>query len=173
VIENLVDALLNNLQALVPVKVVYSYEQGVKFRRGVDIEQLEAGWHWYWPFVEHIELVNIQEEGVDLPLQTVTTKDGVEVTFSANVFFVVKSARLAFLGVQDLDHWISRRSASHLHRKVREWEYAELVSHQKDLETSLKETLSTRLKKYGVEIVSVELTDFVRTRAYRLLQSVQ
>jgi hypothetical protein len=56
----------------------------------------------------------------------------------------------------------------HLAQKVRDYTWPELVAHQKDLERSLKNTLTTRVKKWGVEIVEVGLTDLVRSRSYRL-----
>lgn len=168
----IVEAILENLKQLIPIAFVKSYQGGIRFRRGVDVAELKPGMHWFAPFFEEIVVVNIQEQGLDLPMQTATTADGIEITFDANVFYQILSVRKVYMGLQDFDHWVSRKAAGHLNRKIRERTYDALKSEQTKLEASLKDTLQTRVRDYGVEIVAVEITSFARTKVYRLLNNV-
>lgn len=163
----LVEIISNNLLALLPLKIVRSYERGVKFRLGKDIALLGPGLYFFIPFLEDIETVNVVPEVINLPTQTVMTADGRTVSFSANIEYEIHDARAMFCGVQDFQHSLANLAMNHLAARIREWQFTELVDFQKDLERSLKDTLTTRVKKWGVTILSVGMTDLAVTKAYR------
>jgi regulator of protease activity HflC (stomatin/prohibitin superfamily) len=156
----LVDAIIANLASLVPLKVVYSYQQGVRFHKGIDTALLEAGLYWYVPFVQKIEVVDTVPSVMDLPNQPITTKDDIIVTISANVTYEITDARLMWTKVQDFEDSLR----GHIAARAREWSYAELLAGQKELEKSLKGTLTTYVKDWGVRVLDVKLTAFVKAR---------
>lgn len=160
--------LANNLAGFLPVKTVRSYQQGVKFSLGRDTATLPPGIHWYVPFFQAVEVENTAEETIDLPTQTVTTKDGIPVTFSANVVYLTHDARRRYCGLMNFDRSIGNVARNHLARRVRRLSWDELVQRQSWLERSLARTLTTRAKRYGVEILEVGITDFTRAKPLRL-----
>lgn len=160
--------LANNLAGFLPVKTVRSYQQGVKFSMGRDVALLGPGIHWYWPFFQAVEALDCAEETIDLPTQTVTTRDGHPVTFSANVVYRTVNARQRYVRLMDFDRSIGNVARNHLARRVRRLTWDELVARQSWLERSLAKTLTTRAKRYGVEILEVGITDFTRAKPFRL-----
>ena len=163
----------DNLSKLVPVKIVRSYQQGVKFNDGMDVESLGAGWHWYWPFKQAIEVVDVAEDVLDCEVQSLTTKpdaDGntQEVTLSFVITFKVTDARKLFVGLQDYAENIERAARRYIHRRVRGWTYRELIEKQTELESGVRETLTKRFEKWGVEITDAGLTDLTSARNYRV-----
>jgi regulator of protease activity HflC (stomatin/prohibitin superfamily) len=164
----LVEILSNNILALLPVKVIQSYERGVKFHLGRDVALLEPGLYFFIPFVQSIEVVHVVPEVINLATQTVLTADGHPVTFSANIEFEIEDARAMFCKVQDFQNSLANLAMNHLAQKIRAWTLSELNAGQKDLEKSLKDTMTTRVKKWGVVVLSVGITDLVTTKAYRL-----
>jgi regulator of protease activity HflC (stomatin/prohibitin superfamily) len=150
--------------------IVESWEQGVRFRRGVpEPEPLGAGIWFHWPTLDRIQIDSVQQQYLDLPMQSVTTKDGATVSFSANVCFSISNLVLAYCEVHDLTDFMTRAAMGHLHGKIHGWSYDELMAELKELEQSLESTLQTKTKKFGVKIVDVKLTDMAKTRLYRLL----
>ncbi len=169
----LFDWLISIWENLKFFRIVSSYEQGVRFRRGQpEPHPLGAGIWFYWPIFDRIEVLAIRAAYLDLPTQSVTTADGRIVTFSANVCYETHNAVLAYTEVHDLEHFIVRAATGHLHGKIHEWTHADLMSHLKDLEKSLEGTLETKVKKWGVRILDVKLTDMAATRTYRLFGDV-
>ncbi len=162
--------LLDNLRELWPVKIVRVYQRGVRFRNGTVTEPaLPPGHYYFWPFFWAIEVVDVVEDVLDLPSQSITTKDGKMVTFSANVSFEVTDAVALYTEVQDFDENLSRIACGHLAMRVREWEWIELQESQRKLESSLRDTLTTRVKGWGVKIIECRLTDLVQARQIRLV----
>lgn len=170
---DVVGIISENLSKLIPVKIVRSYQQGVKFSDGVDVALLSAGWHWYWPFKQAIEVVDVAEDVIDCQVQSLTTKldeggRAEEVTLSFVITFKVADARKLFVGLQDYAVNIERAARRYIHRRVRAWTYRELIDKQTDLESGLKDTLTKRFEKWGVEITDVGLTDLTSARNYRV-----
>jgi regulator of protease activity HflC (stomatin/prohibitin superfamily) len=150
--------------------VVESWESGVRFRRGhPQPKPLGPGIWFFWPFLDRIEVIPRQLRFIDLPMQRITTQDGVEIALSANIGYAITDAVKAYTEVHDYEESLARLAAGHLHKRVHAWTYAELVENLGQLEKSLEGTLETRSKRWGIEISVVGITDMVRQRAYSLL----
>lgn len=157
---------------LVPARIIESWEQGIRFRRGEpDPDPLGPGIWFFKPFLDRIEVIPTKPRFIDLPTQSVTTQDNQTVTFSANICYEIENAVLAYTEVHDLEDFMSRASMGHLHGKIHEWSLVDLMAHLKDLEKSLEGTLQTRVRKWGIKVLDVKLTDMVKTRQYRLYET--
>lgn len=170
---DIVGLLGDNLAKLVPVKIVRSYQQGVKFDNGCDVGLLGAGWHWYVPFRQSIEVVDVAEDIIDCEVQSLTTKpdehgNAEEVTLSFAITVKIADARKLFVGLQDWAVNIERAARRYIHRRVRAWTYRELIDNQTALEAGLKDTLRGRFDKWGIDITDCGLTDLTSARNYRL-----
>lgn len=165
-----IDWLLTIWKEIIPVVVVEAWQQGIRFRRGVpQAKPLGAGIWWFVPFFDRIEVIPARQRFIDLPVQSVTTADGIDVALSANIGYEITDAVKAYTEVHDYEESLSRLAAGHLHRRVHGWTYVELMAGLGKLEASLEGTLTTRSKKWGILICDVGITDLVRARAYRLL----
>lgn len=152
------------------MRIVRTYEQGVRFTNGIHSEKpVSPGVYAVIPFFDDIEKVNIQEDTIDLPMQTVTTKDEKSVTLSWNVEYQVVDAVKHFMAVRDFDENMPRRAARHIASRVRDKTLVELTEDQKELEDSLKGTLNTKAKTWGVKILDVGITDIVQAKTYRFI----
>lgn len=162
--------ILDWLHDLWPFRIVRPYQRGVRFWLGnVTGDQLTPGLYAFIPFFMAIEVVDVVEDVIDLPTQSITTKDGRMVSFSANISFEITDAVAMWTQVQDFQENLSRVACGHLAMKVREWSWDELQESQKKLESSLKDTLTTRVKGWGCKILECRLTDMVQARQIRLV----
>ncbi len=165
-----VDWILALWKELCFIVVIENWEAGVRFRRGFpESKQLTAGVWFFWPFVDRIELIPVVQRFIDLPMQRITTADGVEVALSANIGYTITDAVKAYTEVHDYEVSLARLAAGHLHSRVHGWTHPELVASLGKLEKSLEGTLTTRSKAWGIVIESVGITDMVKQRAYSLL----
>ena len=115
---NVVEAVINNLATLLPLRMVHQYERGVKFRMGRDIAELPPGLHFFWPGFESIELVHVVPETKNLPTQSAYTKDGKAITFSGNVCYRITDARKMYVSVQEFDHAMVAFAMVHLAEQI-------------------------------------------------------
>lgn len=170
---DIVGLLGDNLSKLAPVKIVRSYQQGVRFTNGKDDKLLGPGWHWYWPIRQSIEVIDVAEDVIDCEVQSLTTKpdangNAEEVTLSFVITFKVTDARKLYVSLQDFAENIERAARRYIHRRVRGWTYRELIDKQTELEAGVKKTLTDRFEKWGVEITDAGLTDLTSARNYRV-----
>ena len=171
--NSLVDVVLQNVMEIMPFRIIMSYERGVRWRLGVNPKALDPGFHWCLPLLHTIEVININEEFHDLPVQTVTTSDGREITFSANVGYRIVDPVLYWEAVNQFDESIAAKAMVHLSERVRECEYQWLIKNQKELEKSLRGTLETRLKRWGATVTEVGFTEFVHVTALRIFKEIE
>ena len=165
--------------------MVATYERGVLFIGGLPGIELTPdsgifGGRWtprwmcgvfpFIPFWMRIETLALCEDVVDLPVQSVTTSDGKTVTFSANIAYIITDVVQHYTNVQDFEQSFSRAACGHLAKVIRDETWDDLHQGQRKLEASLKDTLTTRVKKWGVQILECRLTDCSLSRQYRLFQ---
>ena len=165
---SLVEAILTNLAQLLPWRIVHSYERGVRFRLGRDVEELLPGWHWFWPAFESIDIVNVAPETRNLPTQTVMSKDGKPVTFSANVCYRITDARQMFVSVQDFDEAMIAYAMCHLASEIGARTLVGLRRDREELEPNLADSLSEKVGAWGAAIEWVGITDLANANAYRV-----
>lgn len=160
----IIQAILANLAQLLPWRIIMSYRMGVRWTWGKNPVKLEPGFHWCWWLMHTVDTVFSVEEVIDLPTQSLVTKDGKTVCFSVNIGLVVRDPVMYYCAVQDFDASTRGLAMTHLAERVRTQDYEDLVRDLKKLEDSLKGTLTTRFKVWGTEVTRVGFTDFVQTR---------
>ncbi len=164
----IIEALFNNILVLLPLRIVHAYERGVKFRFGRDVAELAPGVHWFWPFFESVESVNIAPETRNLPTQSVVSKDGKAVSFSCNICYRIVDARRMYVSVQDFDHALEAYAMVHMAAGIGQRTIAAVKREREEIETELAESLTAKVSEWGAAIEWVGLTDLVEARAYRL-----
>lgn len=166
-----IEAILNKLAELWPFVRIAAFERGVRTTylpwKGIRVDVLEPGVHlalwWFQQIVEQI----VVEQPENLPTQTVTCKDGTPATLSVNFVYEVVDAEAAVNNVAHLATSLQARAMMQVAKKARGWTWPELVEKQTDLERSIRETLTTRAKDWGIRITDVGITDLAHARAYR------
>jgi regulator of protease activity HflC (stomatin/prohibitin superfamily) len=166
-----IDAILSRIADLWPFVRIQAWQIGVRTTyipfKGVRVEAIGPGPRRCLWWFESVIVVNVQERGVNLLTQSLTTADDVAVCLAANFTFEVEDAMKATLNVHDYADSLEDLAMMHLSERIREWKWDELRAGQKELERSLKGTLTTRAKDWGVKILRVGLTDLVKARQYR------
>jgi len=163
----LIEIVFNNLMALLPFVIVRSYAEGVRWKFGRDPVAVKPGLRLKIWFLHQIDIYALVDDVLDLPTQTVITKDGTAVCFSVNIGYKIVDVVCHACNVQDFVESTSGLAMTHLAQRVREQTYAELVGENglKELEKSLQGTLTTRMKRWGTEVFSVGFTNFAKVRA--------
>jgi regulator of protease activity HflC (stomatin/prohibitin superfamily) len=154
------EVVLNNLMSLFPFVIVRSYQRAVRWTFGRNPKELKPGIHWKIWVLHQVETINVVDEVVNLPVQSVITADKKLVCFSVNIGFRINDAVKHLCAVQDFQESTNGLAMTHLAKKVREKTLAELVEDLGTIEKSLTGTLTTRFKDWGTEVFSVGFTDF-------------
>lgn len=154
------DKLLQMLLDIVPWRVVYSYEQGVRWTFGRTPTALQPGVHLCLPIIHEVQIISVVDEFFELPVQSVITKDGELVCFSVSIGYRVTDPVAHFCSVTNFQDASEGIAMTHLAQRVRDQSYQEVTQDLKTLENSLKGTLTTRMKDWGTEVFLVGFNNF-------------
>jgi regulator of protease activity HflC (stomatin/prohibitin superfamily) len=166
-----VEHIFANIEKLLPFQIIKEYERGVRFTLGRNPKELKPGPHWRLPMIHFILAYDVVDEVMNLPTQSVITKDNKPVCFSVNIAFRIADVVQHACNVQDFNESTAGAAMTHLSKRVRESTLEELEKPEglKKLEDSLRGTLTTKMKRWGTEVIDVGFTDFVPVpRALRL-----
>lgn len=156
----IVDQLFQNLMALAPFVILKSYEGGVRWRLGRKEIELKPGIHWRIPLYHQVEKTIVTDEMMELPVQSVITKDKKLVCFRVAIGFRIVDVVAHFNNVQDFFESTRGIAQMHLSERVRAISLEDLESDLSKLERSLRGTLTTKMKRWGTEVYEVGFTDF-------------
>ena len=158
-----VEHVFANIEKMLPFQILKSYQMGVRWTLGKNPIALDPGPHWRIPLWHSISVHDVVDEVVNLPTQSVITKDKKTVCFSVNISFRIADIVAHECNVQDFLESTTGAAMIHLSKRVREKTLEELETPEglKELEVSLKATLTTKMKRWGTEIIDIGFTDFV------------
>lgn len=163
-----IQVLLDFLRQFLPLVVLRSYHQGVRFVLGHAKGPYGPGVYLTIPMLYEMVPVLVNERVVDLLNIGVKTKDGLAVTLSANINYIITDGLKATVNVGDVENSMAAEAMKHLHRLTRRADATKLFGGQRRVERSIQAAIQRKAEDWGVEILDVGLTDLVPTRFYRL-----
>lgn len=166
---NFLQALLDHLKELWPIRIIDADCLGVRFTFGKHVAQLNPGLHFFCPGLQTIEEVAVVYQEIDCSLQSMQTSDDVAVTFSANVGYEIRDVVKWRTKVHHFDGSIERAARGHLGELINQTDYETIRTHTGDFGDEAKAKLQKQATAWGVRVKSVRLTDFVKARQYRFL----
>ena len=140
---------------IVPQSRAYVIERLGKYNR-----TLEGGFHVIIPIVDSVAMgVTKQEQIIDIPQQSVITKDNVNISVDGLVFIQVENAKMAAYGVVDFKRAIANLATTSLRAEIGQLALDETLSSRDTLNRSILTALDEASQKWGIKTMRVELRD--------------
>lgn len=111
------------------------------------------------PIVHRVVKVNLRVEVVDIPSQSVITKDNVTISVDAVVYFQVVDPVRAVIGVDNFRFASQRIAMTSLRSIIGRYELDSLLAHREDVNGELRATIARSTAEWGVEVRQVEIRD--------------
>lgn len=167
-LDKLIQLLTEFAYLLRIVTVLHEYERGVVLRLGKFHRTLAPGWHWLIPLrVEEVLTEYVTPRTTNLPVQTLTTADNVQVSVAALVTWEVSDIRKLLLEAAEHQEAMLDTSLGVVATSVMAVRWADLSS--EEFARTLRSDVKKRARRYGIKVLDVQLTDLMRTRTVRLL----
>ena len=140
---------------IVPQSRAYVIERLGKYNRTI-----EGGFHVIIPIVDSVAMaVTKQEQIIDIPQQSVITKDNVNISVDGLVFIQVENAKMATYGVVDFKRAIANLATTSLRAEIGQLALDETLSSRDTLNRSILMALDEASQKWGIKTMRVELRD--------------
>ncbi|CAC9545634.1 Protein QmcA (possibly involved in integral membrane quality control) [uncultured Gammaproteobacteria bacterium] len=134
---------------------IYIIERLGKFNR-----ELSAGFHVVIPFLDVVrERITIREQIIDIPSQSVITKDNVNITVDGLVFCKIQNAKEAIYNVVSFHRAISSLAMTTIRSEIGSMQLDETLSNRESLNAKLQLELSDAANNWGLLVTRVEISD--------------
>lgn len=153
-------AVLVGIFVITGVRIVPQAELQVIERLGRYHRVLEGGLNFIIPFVDRVrDRFSTQEQTIDIPSQSVITKDNVTITIDGIVFIRVHDGRQAAYEVKNLNYAIGQLAQTTMRSEIGKLELDETLSSREDMNASLLSALDAASEGWGAKVTRVEISD--------------
>lgn len=163
--------LLDSIHSWWPIRLIDAGCQGVLYRHDGTVRLLSPGRHYFWPKLWRIEEVQVQTQNTDCGLQSLTTKDGVEITLSLNVTYSIDDAAVLWTAYSHFDSTLINIARGHAAEIIAETSWEEILSDPAGVSSEIQETVMEDVGPSGVMVEDVTMDQLSRVKTLRLLQT--
>ncbi len=145
---------------IVPQAYAYVVE-----RLGSYNETWSNGLHFKVPFIEKVsKKVNLMEQVVDFPPQSVITKDNVRMQIDTVVYFQITDCKLYAYGVTNPIFAIENLTATTLRNMIGELDLDGTLTSRDTINTKMRAILDQATDAWGIKVNRVELKNIIPPR---------
>jgi len=145
--------------AILSVKVTRQYERAVSFRFG-KLDKLKGpGIFGIIPFVDKIVRVDLRTRQLDVPKQTIVTRDNISVDVDAIIYYHVTDASRAIVEVEDFEAATALIAQTTLRDVLGQNELDTILSARDSLNQKIQETLEIVTGPWGIQVDIVTIRD--------------
>jgi regulator of protease activity HflC (stomatin/prohibitin superfamily) len=159
VIVIVIVVILLLIGAVMSVRVVKQYEQGVLFRLGKVLGARTPGLHLIVPFIDVLHRVSLRIVTMPIQSQGIITRDNVSVDVSAVAYFRVVDAVKSVVAIENVTSAIDQIAQTTLRKVVGQHTLDQTLSETDKINLDIRKILDVATVAWGVEVTLVELKD--------------
>lgn len=142
------------------VKIVPQGNRYTVERFGRYTRTLQPGLALIVPFVDRVgRKINIMEQVLDIPAQSVITKDNATVSVNGVVYYMINDASRAAYEVNDLDRALSNLAITSIRSVIGEMDLDQALSSRDTMNARLLAILDEASDPWGTSVRRVEISD--------------
>lgn len=144
------------------VKIVNTGYLYVVERFGQFYKIMEPGWHFIIPFVDYVRRkVSTKQQILDVPPQSVITKDNVRISVDNVIFYKLLNAQDAVYNIEDYVSGIVYTATTNMRNILGNMSLDEVLSGRDSINQNLLSIIDEVTDAYGIKILSVEIKNIV------------
>jgi regulator of protease activity HflC (stomatin/prohibitin superfamily) len=148
--------------ALSSIKIVNTGSLYILERFGQFDKVLEPGWHFIIPFVDFVRRkVSTKQQILDVPPQSVITKDNVKILVDNVIFYKLLNARDAVYNIEDYTSGIVYSATTNMRNILGNMSLDEILSGRDSINQNLLSIIDEITDAYGIKILSIEIKNIV------------
>lgn len=165
-IDKIIDIILEFAREIVPWTVVNAFSAGIILRWGKYHRTLTPGFYLKIPFADRVYEDVVLTTTLELPPQTLTTKDGKQVVVKTIIKYDIPDIKLFMLSVYDAKDAMGDISQGIIKKTIAALNWEEC--NDNELDNTVTKKVRAELKKWGLNIQSCTFTNIGLIRSIRL-----
>lgn len=139
------------------IVIIRPVERGLVERFGKYIKTFGDGLHFIIPVVDTVRKVNVTEQMVDVPEQTVITQDKLNTKVDAVVYYKIHDVKSSAYNVDDHRAQLTSLTRTTLRAVIGKMTLTDANEQRDEINRQVEEVLTEETKTYGVEVLRVEI----------------
>ena len=139
------------------IRIIRPRQKGLIERLGKYKKTADQGFHWIIPVIDRMIKVDITENMVDVEPQKIITKDDLNATVDAVVYFRVVDPMKAIYKAQNYQAQIASLARTTLRDIIGKMTLTEANSKRDTLNAILEQELDKQTDAWGIDVIRVEL----------------
>jgi len=141
------------------IRIVREYERGVIFRLGRLVGAKGPGLFFVIPFIDQLIKIDLRVLTMDVPKQSLITRDNVPVNVDAVVYFRVLNPEDAVTKVENYIAATSLISQTTLRSIVGQSELDDILIHRDKINEALQKIIDEKTDPWGIKVSAVEIKE--------------
>ena len=164
--DKLIEFLLKFWLDLMPMTVIDQWEEGILLRFGRFVKVVKPGLVWKIPFVDVVWKYTVITQSIDIPPQSVTTADNKNVVVKGIIRFTVSDIKLFLTTITEPKDVLTDTTGGMIREIIEDTNWIDIV----DIDKKLTSEVSKFVKKWGIKVEKVTLTDLQIANSIRIIQ---
>lgn len=140
------------------IKIVSTSNVMILERFGQFRKVLQPGWHFIIPFAERVvRRISTKQQILDIPPQTVITKDNVNISVDNVIFYRVINAQDAVYNIEEYQAGIVYSTITNMRNIIGNLVLDDVLSGRDRINSELLQVIDEITDAYGIKILSVEI----------------
>ena len=141
------------------IVIVNQYERGIVLTLGTYSYTLNPGLKLVVPIFQRVIKVDIRINTIDIPQQSIITRDNVSVGVNGVVYFQVIKAEDAVLKVRDFTYAVSQYAQTALRDVIGSVELDQLLTDRQKISDEIQKIVDAETAEWGVDVTGIRLQD--------------
>lgn len=165
--DKIVEIISHWFFEIIPMLIVPSYEEGVLLRFGKYKKNVSSGLVFKIPIVDQVITHHIVMTTMTLPAQSLYTQDKQNIVVKGVVKYKIADVKTFLLEVYDANDVISDMTQSIIKNVIMSKSMNECTI--QDIDNMLTKKVRVEVRKWGVDVQQVTLTDLAPIKSYRII----
>ena len=164
--DKLITLVQQFLKDLLPTFIIDEWEEGIVLRNGKYIKTVKPGLYFKIPFFDSVWRYNVITQSIDIPPQSVTTADGYNVVVKGIIRFIVSDIKTFLLTITQPQDVLTDTTGGMIREIIEDTKWSDIV----DIDKKLTSEVGKFVKKCGIKVEKVTLTDLQIANSIRIIQ---
>lgn len=141
--------------------IIFEWEEGLKFRKGIFIKKMNSGHHWYYRFNTEIIKYDMRPRIISITGQEVLTIDGISLKLSMALNYKITDSYKLQSNYEDYNSTIYTTLQLKLREIIGAKKIDDILENRNELSKVLQEKSKEIFIDFGIDIISIDLKDIM------------
>lgn len=164
--DKLIALIQQFINELIPIFIIDEWEEAIVLRFGKYHKTYKPGIYYKIPFLDSVWRYTVITQSIDIPPQSVTTADNKNVIVKGIIRFTISDIKTFLLTITQPQDVLTDTTGGMIREIIEDTKWSDIV----DIDKKLTSEVGKFVKKWGIKVEKVTLTDLQIANSIRIIQ---